>query len=704
MDTTVRTPIRITGNLLVSAIIGLMSVCIVYALATPQRANALDGSQFNAGRIIDDSVFYSDETMSVNQIQQFLNSKVPTCDTNGTQPHWSGGTRAQHGTTNGAPPPYVCLKSYSQAVPAVTNSGSDLCTGSISAGTKSAAQIIHETAQACGVNPQVLIVLLQKEQSLITDDWPWPIQYRSATGYGCPDTAPCDAEFYGFFNQVYQAAKAYRRYRANPTNYNYRAGRNNFIYYHPSLSACGGTNVFIENQATAGLYIYTPYQPNAAALNNLYGTGDSCSAYGNRNFWRMFNDWFGSTTGPRSYTWEVVSQKAFTDDTKTTAFQNYKPTLLFKDRAYLELKVKNTGNVVWNKSVKIGTFEQKNRTSKFCDSTWIACNRPASMKEPYVNPGEIATFEFWIRAPEKSGLYKEYFNLLWEGLSWFPTVGLYYPVNVIKPDLHGVLKSEKFYAKGEKNKSVKKDGLKNNSSYLAVYKIENVGTETWTQSTTNPVRLGTLGDIDSPLCHASWISCNRPAAMEEGSVGPGEIATFEFWFNTPFAVDNTKFSEKYRLLTENVEWLSYPAIDTKLVMKTPPSTWQLVSQLSYKNSAKSVASPTNKLKLSEERFIVVKIKNLSGKIWKNSGDSPIRLATNSPVNSTSLVCHESWISCNRPASMKEPTVAPGETATFEFWIRAKNHDLNYNESYRPVAENSYWLGDAGLVFHYRVGN
>jgi hypothetical protein len=169
-----------------------------------------------------------------------------------------------------------------------------LCKGSISSGIKTGAQIIYDVSQACGINPQVLIVLLQKEQSLITDDWPWSIQYRSATGYGCPDTAPCDSEYYGFFNQVYQAAKAFRRYEANPNGYNYKANRNNFILYNPN-SACGGSNIFIQNQATANLYIYTPYQPNSAALNNLYGTGDSCSAYGNRNFWRMFNDWFGST-------------------------------------------------------------------------------------------------------------------------------------------------------------------------------------------------------------------------------------------------------------------------------------------------------------------------------------------------------------------------------------------------------------------------
>jgi len=45
------------------------------------------------------------------------------------------------------------------------------------------------------------------------------------------------------------------------------------------------------------LYYYTPYVPNKAALDNLYGTGDACSAYGNRNFWRFYHDWFGSPIG-----------------------------------------------------------------------------------------------------------------------------------------------------------------------------------------------------------------------------------------------------------------------------------------------------------------------------------------------------------------------------------------------------------------------
>ncbi len=257
-----------------------------------ERSAALTGSDFKAGRIIDDGIFFDGRGLSRNDIQAFLNAKVPYCDTNGSIMRGNT-TRAAHGTASGYPPPYTCLKDFRQETPSkAVETG--ICNG-FSGGNKSAADIIHEVGLSCGINQKVLLVLLEKEQSLITDDWPWSVQYRSATGYGCPDTAPCDAEYYGFFNQVYNAARQFKRYQKNETNYRYRAGRTNFIQYNPN-SSCGGTNVYIENQATAGLYNYTPYQPNPSAIANLNGAGDSCGAYGNRNFWKLYNDWFGSTS------------------------------------------------------------------------------------------------------------------------------------------------------------------------------------------------------------------------------------------------------------------------------------------------------------------------------------------------------------------------------------------------------------------------
>ena len=63
----------------------------------------------------------------------------------------------------------------------------------------------------------------------------------------------------------------------------------------PERRRAASSPVYIQNQATANLYYYTPYQPNAAALRAGYGEGDGCSAYGNRNFYQYFTDWFGST-------------------------------------------------------------------------------------------------------------------------------------------------------------------------------------------------------------------------------------------------------------------------------------------------------------------------------------------------------------------------------------------------------------------------
>lgn len=234
-------------------------------------ASAANGSDFDPGNIISDAVFFDSSTMNAAQVQQFLDLKGAAC-VPGEQP---------------------CLKDYSSPVPdrAAENG---LCSGYTSAPSQSAAEIIVGVARSCGVNPRVLIVLLEKENSLVTKTRPTSRNYQAAAGYGCPDTAPCDQQYYGLFNQLYMAARQFEKYAASPKSYSYAAGRQNTILWSPN-AACGTSSVYIDNQATAGLYDYTPYRPNAAALANLYGLGDACSSYGNRNFWVFFTDWFGST-------------------------------------------------------------------------------------------------------------------------------------------------------------------------------------------------------------------------------------------------------------------------------------------------------------------------------------------------------------------------------------------------------------------------
>lgn len=254
------TPILSVKVFLLPIILVLSFLANSFTLADSVHAASL--ADFQAGRIIDDAVFTNQNTMTASQIQTFITVKGANC-------------------VDGEAP---CLKNFSE-------------------GGRTAAQIIYDTAQQYTVNPQSLIVTLQKETGLVTVSQPGAWRYRTAMGYGCPDSTPgvCDSSYYGFTNQMKWAATMYHAIMTdNPNWYTpYNLGNNN-ILWNPN-NACGTSVVNIENRATKALYNYTPYRPNQAALDAGYGLGDGCSSYGNRNFYLYFNDWFGSSYNEITY-------------------------------------------------------------------------------------------------------------------------------------------------------------------------------------------------------------------------------------------------------------------------------------------------------------------------------------------------------------------------------------------------------------------
>ncbi|OGH91770.1 MAG: hypothetical protein A2534_04565 [Candidatus Magasanikbacteria bacterium RIFOXYD2_FULL_39_9] len=136
--------------------------------------------------------------------------------------------------------------------------------------TKSASEIIHQTALQYQINPKYILVTLQKEQSLITDDAPTQKQLDWAAGYGVCDSCsmndPNLLKFKGFGKQVDNAAGIIRWYYNNTDR---------------SIVRKKDQNTTIDNQiiipqswATAFLYTYTPH------------------FHGNKNFWRIWNTWF----------------------------------------------------------------------------------------------------------------------------------------------------------------------------------------------------------------------------------------------------------------------------------------------------------------------------------------------------------------------------------------------------------------------------
>lgn len=199
----------------------LIIFCLL--LIFPLSTNALT---FNPGYIISDSDLTDYQSMDQGEIQSFLEKK--------------SGLLANYSSkdTNGI--------------------------------VKSASEIIYQAALLNKVNPKFLLVMLQKEQSLIEDPTPKQTQYDWAMGYAVCDSCSMDdpkiQKFKGFGNQVDEAAGAQRWYIENAGNGIAKAAGESYTI--------DGKLITMANQATANLYTFTPH------------------IHGNYNFWKIWHQWF----------------------------------------------------------------------------------------------------------------------------------------------------------------------------------------------------------------------------------------------------------------------------------------------------------------------------------------------------------------------------------------------------------------------------
>jgi len=197
----------------------VFTILLVFAVLI---APALAGAAYNPSDIISDRLYYAGTSMTQSDIQSFLQG---------------------YGSY---------LASYS-------------------VGGKSAANIIYDAARAYGVSPKVLLVMLQKEQSLIENSSPSQSALDCATGYGS-----CDPKYKGFDVQVSKAAWVLGQYYdEHSSGYSYDVGKTTVTQ--------DGVAVTPENRATANLFIYNP----------VAGTE---SGNGNYLFWTLWwNRYFDSS-------------------------------------------------------------------------------------------------------------------------------------------------------------------------------------------------------------------------------------------------------------------------------------------------------------------------------------------------------------------------------------------------------------------------
>ncbi len=721
---------------------GIFSTIILFAViaiasTSTQTTSALSGSDFDAGRIIDDSVFYNKDAMSINQIQNFLDSKQPNCDTNGSKSYsyyyrasplrlndsrdtWVTTSRATYGERvyqrdgdwRGSRAPYTCLNEYTMNTNDI-NPVSGLCGGYSGESNETIAQILHKIAQSCGINPQVMLVLLQKEQSLVTDDWPWELQYKKATGVSCPDSYPsswspynCDPDYLGFFKQMYYSAERFKIYEINADGYNYRANRNNTILWHPDIN-CGTSNVFIQNQATAALYIYTPYRPNQAALDNLYGTGNGCSSYGNRNFWRMFNDWFGTTLG---YNYHAMH-----------AGQSSHPTVSPGQTITVHITFRNSGNWAWYdnttasqnnaRPVRLSTLSPVNRWSDFGNSSWgSGSNRPTGVFDivyrmdgtaydtnPHiVKPGESAKFAFDITVPsdKEAGNYREHFGLIVEGSS-FGVMPTY-----ITPWID--IKVQKFYAADYVTQSAYPT-LRGGESKPAFITYKNTGNVNWFDNAglskapkgTKPTRLATTSPINraSVFGDSSWGSGrNRPAGTfhtvykTDGTaydtnphrVKPGESAKFAFNFIVPDNHTPGTLSEYFVPVNDG----GYGVITTNT------NVWLNVTTADSPSAKALTTNRRTTINALTSDSVTYSFRNTGSTTWSQATTFLDALDGN-----VSRLQDDSWLSSSRVSQLNESTVDPGDIGSFTVVYNAPQTEGTRSHTLSPSIDEV----DIGLI-------
>lgn len=143
---------------------------------------------------------------------------------------------------------------------------------------RSAGEIIYNAAIGAGVSPKVLLVTLQKEQSLITSEHPSLNQLDWAMGYGvcddCSKSDPAIQRWKGFGKQVNSTALQFAEgYLADIAAVGTTLGK-----YGPGVEVTvSGETLIPENAATAALYAYTPH------------------ISGNQLFYTLWNQWFSTT-------------------------------------------------------------------------------------------------------------------------------------------------------------------------------------------------------------------------------------------------------------------------------------------------------------------------------------------------------------------------------------------------------------------------
>lgn len=401
--------------------------------------------------------------------------------------------------------------------------------------------------------------------------------------------------------------------------------------------------------------------------------------------------------------------------------QSASPSLASGDQQTISIDFRNSGTGTWSTTgpspVRLGTSRTRDRNSPFSGGSWLSSSRPASFvgkveggtvtSTTTLVPGEVGRFQFTVTAPPvaTTQTYREYVELVAEGVTWLEDYGAYFEMTVTPKSYTYSVTSV-----------VAPQQLSPGASGPATVDVTNTGTATWRRDTLFPMRLGTGSPLDrfSPLAGTGWLSASRfgtfAGVVSAGSlvasetVAPGQIARFSAGLSAPQT--GGFYPEPLQLVVENYAWLPDQGIRLNVMVPSaslPNYSYQYVGQSPAVTVARNTASTAK-----------VQVRNVGQATWSSNGSTPVRLGTDAPRDRLSgFFSSGSWLTASRiglTRNLTDPakttggntTIAPGEVAEFEFVLNTNVPAGLYHEYVTPVAEGVTWLSAPYIYLPIRI--
>ncbi len=244
----------------------------------------------------------------------------------------------------------------------------------------------------------------------------------------------------------------------------------------------------------------------------------------------------------------------------------------------------------------------------------------------------------------------------------------------------------------------------------------NTGTQTWTTSGANPVRLATSRPTNhtSPFFNSSWLSPNRPTTItgqvnngtlntSDTSIEPGEVARFQFKV-VGFPTNTTQsIAEYFQVVADGATFMEDQGVN--LITTVQPRSYQYT--FAGQTYPPAVMAP------GQSAAATLDLTNTGTATWRRGTLQPVNLGTARPRDRISSFFNGSWPSQNRLVLagkvvsgnlVASESIAPGETARFSFNFVAPSQPGFYREYFEPVADGFSWLGDIGIFWPIYVTN